>query len=83
MFEFVRFLKYSCRESFRWILIRLILKLPSKHLRRYFLNRYKDVRIDKTALLYGGMYWWKGPLVIGSGCNIGLNAIWIAEEESR
>ena len=53
-------------------MIRLILKIPSKHLRRFFLNRYKNVEIANTALLYGGMYWWKGPLKVGSGCNIGF-----------
>lgn len=70
--NFLRKAKYGLKNSGGGFLIRLILELPSKHLRRYFLNLYKDVRIDKTALLYGGMYWWKGPLVIGSGCNIGF-----------
>lgn len=53
IFNILRFLKYSCKESFNWILIRFILKLPSKHLRSFF-YRYKGVHIDKTALLYGG-----------------------------
>lgn len=43
MFNILRFIKYSCKESFNWILIRFILKLPSKHLRRYFLNRKYSV----------------------------------------
>lgn len=70
--DFLRRVKYSSINVGGWILIRLILKIPSKHLRRFFLNRYKNVEIANTALLYGGMYWWKGPLKVGSGCNIGF-----------
>ena len=50
-FDILRFLKYSCKESLNWILIRFILKFPSKHIRRFCLNLYKDVHIDKSALL--------------------------------
>lgn len=55
-----------------WLKIEMILKVPSKHIRRWCLNTYKDVHIDKTSLLYGGMRWWKGPFYVGSGCNIGF-----------
>ena len=74
-FDILRYLKHSCKEPLNWILIRFILKFPSKHIRRFCLNLYKDVHIDKSALLYGGMYWWEGPLEIGGGCNIGFTTV--------
>lgn len=55
-----------------WMKIRFVMKFPSKHVRRWCLNSYKDVHIDKTSLLYSGMRWWKGPFHVGSGCNIGF-----------
>lgn len=72
MLVFLRKIKYQIRIVVEWISIRLFLKFPSKHFRRFFLNCYKNVHIEKTALLYGGVYWWKGSLQIGSGCNIGF-----------
>lgn len=71
----IRFLKNSIRRWFTtlsWLKIKVELKIPSKHVRRWLLNTYKDVHIDKTSLLYGGMTWWKGPFYVGSGCNIGF-----------
>lgn len=70
--DYFRSLKGRIKTWGEWFLIRFILGIPSKHLRRFFLNCYDQVHIDNTALLYGGMYWWKGPLEIGSGCNIGF-----------
>lgn len=70
--DLLRKAKYQTVTLGGWIFIRMFLKIPSKHIRRFFFNRYKNVYVDKTALLYGGMYWWKGPLQVGSGCNIGF-----------
>lgn len=64
--------KNRVKISLRWFFIRFFLSIPSKHFRIWWLNLYKNVKIDKTTALYGGMHWWKGELIIGKGCNIGF-----------
>lgn len=61
------------KTSLDWLLIKILLKIPSKHIRRWWLNSHKDVCISKTNVaIYGGMTWWKGPLKIDEGTNIGF-----------
>lgn len=56
--------------SFLWI--RLWLFFPSKHIRRFFLNSYKGVKLHKSVPVYYGFEWWKGPFKVGKGSSIGF-----------
>lgn len=59
-------------RSFKWVIIRIICNIPSKHFRRKLLNLYPNVSIQKKVAIYNGLYWWQGPLYIGEGTNVGF-----------
>ena len=59
-------------ESIEWIVIRLWLLIPSKHVRNCIFNMYKDVMVSKTSPIYSGFEWWKGPFRVGEYSNIGF-----------
>jgi len=73
---FLRSLKYRIGlllTSLDWILIRFFMLIPSKHIRKWWLNLQKNVSISRSAALYGGMKWWRGPFIVKDGANIGFN----------
>lgn len=69
----LRLYKQLLYTSFSWITIKIMLKIPSKHFRRLYLNCHKNVDISKSVALYSGLFWWKGMLKVGAGTSVGFN----------
>lgn len=63
----------SNRIAFRMIYIRFICNIPSKHIRIFLLNKFKDVRIAKRVPIYSGFQWWSGPFEVEEGATIGFD----------
>lgn len=61
------------KTAYICIVNRLLLSIPSKHFRRFYLNCYKVVSIHNSVPIYSKLIWWKGPLTIGEGSSIGFN----------
>lgn len=59
--------------SFQMNYIRFIMWQPSKHFRRWMLNIYKDVAISKGVPIYHGCQYWRGPMEIKEGVNLGFS----------
>lgn len=61
------------KVSLRWIYIRFFCAFPSKHLRIWCLNRFKNVSVNKKSPIYSGFEWLEGPFEVGKGTSIGFN----------
>lgn len=69
-------LRYKIRlwyTGLRWLYIRFIMNQPSKHIRRFLLNKFRNVNIAKGVPINHGCEWWEGPLEIGKGSTIGFH----------
>lgn len=64
---------FQNRVAARMIYIRFICWFPSKHLRLFLMNRFKNVHIDKSVPIYSGFEWWSGPFVIRENSTIGFH----------
>ena len=54
------------------LLDKFVLGLPSKTIRRFYINLHGTCNIAPSALLYNGLKWWAGPLKIGGGSSVGF-----------
>ena len=72
LFKSVRYIK-RIWVSVSWFLDRFMLSIPSKHIRRWYLNSFDSVNVEKNVAIYGGFKWWSGNLRIGRGTSIGFD----------
>lgn len=58
------------------LLDKLALGVPSKTVRRLYINLHSTCDLDSSVLLYNGLKWWAGPLKVGGGefCGIPLSS---------
>lgn len=59
--------------AFEWLYIRFIMWQPSKHVRRFLLNKFKGVHIAPHVPVNHGCIFWKGSLEIKGGSTIGFD----------
>lgn len=69
-------LRRKCRlylTGITWLYVRFIMWQPSKHVRRWLMNMFPEVRIAKGVPINHNCEWWLGPLEIGEGSTIGFH----------
>ena len=54
------------------LLDKLALGVPSKTVRRLYINLHSTCDLDSSVLLYNGLKWWAGPLKVGGGSSVGF-----------